>query len=162
MPSRFAHGPQSGGTGARVRYAPSPLVAPPPRRRMSRSALAHVKGQKDLGLGHLYSMNPGIPSRSVSTDTCLSGVEPLLGLGRLGRNKQGSLRSQDECINTRLDPFLRTAFGLKGADPAARPLHVTLCLLNTSILHRNHRFVVVAKPGGCRPATTCEAHRSRQ
>ena len=35
-------------------------------------------------------------------------------------------------------------------------------LLDTSVLHRDDGFVVVAMPGSDRPATTCEAHRSRQ
>ena len=28
--------------------------------------------------------------------------------------------------------------------------------------HRSHGLLAVAKPGRCRPASTCEAHRSRQ
>ena len=51
---------------------------------------------------------------------------------------------------------------LKDTDPFAKPLHVISWLLDTSVLHRSHGFVVVAKPGSGRPASTFETHRSRQ
>ncbi len=56
---------------------------------------------------------------------------------------------------------MAAAYELKDADPTAEPLHVISWLLDTSVLHLGHGFVVVASGSG-RPASTCEEHYSRQ
>ena len=91
-------------------------------------------------------------------------VTPTAATAIRSRRTRSTIPSALGIPTTPAVPRIPTAAAseLRGADLAAEPLQVISWLLDTSVLHRSNGFVGVVMPGSDRPASTCEAHRSRQ